>query len=124
MASRREPWQLVVATILSAQCTDKRVNEVTPGLFRRYPKPDDLATAEPAELEELIRSTGFFRSKAKSLMGCACAVVEPTRAQPASIAADGQPTGPRLARPHTPGRRANRYDCEPSDWALPVAHAV
>jgi len=72
----KSPWQLVVATILSAQCTDQRVNEVTPGLFRRYPKPAALAGADPAELEALIRPTGFFRSKARSLMGCAKAVVE------------------------------------------------
>lgn len=72
----RAPWQLVVATILSAQCTDQRVNEVTPALFRRYPRPADMAAAEPAELELLIRPTGFFRSKARSLKGCAAAVVE------------------------------------------------
>src|SRR5262245_63402446 len=61
------PFQLLVATILSAQCTDERVNMVTPGLFRRYPTPRDLAEAETPELEEAIRSTGFFRSKTKSL---------------------------------------------------------
>ncbi len=72
------PWELLVATILSAQCTDVRVNMVTPELFRRYPAPAALAAAEPAELEELeelIRSTGFFRNKAKSLLGCAAALV-------------------------------------------------
>jgi endonuclease-3 len=63
-----------VATILSAQCTDERVNMVTPGLFRRYPTPRDLAAADPAELESLIHSTGFFRQKAKSLRGVATAV--------------------------------------------------
>ncbi len=65
------PWQLLVATILSAQCTDVRVNQVTPGLFARYPGPAELAVAEPVELEELIRSTGFFRNKARNLILCA-----------------------------------------------------
>ncbi len=67
-------YQLLVATILSAQCTDERVNIVTPTVFARYPTPADLAAADPAELEELIRSTGFFRSKTKSLIGMAQAV--------------------------------------------------
>ncbi len=68
-------FELVAATILSAQCTDQRVNMVTPVLFRRYPTPAALASADPDELQEIIRSTGFFRSKAKSLMGCATALV-------------------------------------------------
>jgi len=66
-------WQLLVATILSAQCTDERVNMVTPALFARYPTPAALAAAEPRELEALIHSTGFFRQKAKSLLGVAAA---------------------------------------------------
>jgi endonuclease III len=70
------PFQLLVATILSAQCTDARVNMVTPHLFARYPTPKDLAEAEPAELEEIIRSTGFFRAKARSLIGMAQGLVE------------------------------------------------
>jgi endonuclease-3 len=70
------PYQLLVATILSAQCTDERVNMVTPALFRRYPTVDKLADARPAELEEMIKSTGFFRNKTKSLLGMANAVVE------------------------------------------------
>jgi endonuclease-3 len=70
------PWQLLVATILSAQCTDKRVNLVTGPLFARYPGPRELATADPRELEELIRSTGFFRNKANNLIGCAQTLVE------------------------------------------------
>ena len=65
------PYQLLVATILSAQCTDKRVNLVTPALFQRYPDADSLAMADPRELEELIKPTGFFRNKAKSLLGMA-----------------------------------------------------
>ncbi len=69
-------WQLLVATILSAQCTDERVNLVTPGLFARYPTPAALAVADPPELERLIHSTGFFRQKAKSLLGMAAAVTE------------------------------------------------
>jgi endonuclease-3 len=70
------PYQLLVATILSAQCTDKRVNMVTPELFRRYPDAFALADADREELEELIKSTGFFRSKTKSLMGMARALVD------------------------------------------------
>lgn len=69
-----DPFQLLVATILSAQCTDERVNQVTPKLFGIYPMPEDLAVADPAELEEAIRSTGFFRSKSRSLIGMATAV--------------------------------------------------
>ncbi|MBI5522829.1 MAG: endonuclease III [Desulfarculus sp.] len=72
----QDPWQLLVATILSAQCTDERVNQVTPGLFARLPGPEAMAKAEPEELMELIRSTGFFRNKAKSLQGAARALVE------------------------------------------------
>ena len=70
------PLQLLMATILSAQCTDKRVNLVTPQLFRRFPDARSLAAAKPEELEDLIRSTGFFRNKTKSLIGMADAVVE------------------------------------------------
>ena len=69
--THRNAWELLVATILSAQCTDKRVNEVTPGLFRKYPTMQDFAHASPAELENDIRSTGFFRNKTKSLIGAA-----------------------------------------------------
>jgi endonuclease-3 len=69
------PLQLAVAVILSAQCTDKRVNMVTPALFRRYKTAADFAAADPVELEGLIRSTGFFRSKARSIREMAAAVV-------------------------------------------------
>jgi endonuclease III len=72
----KSPFQLLVATILSAQCTDKRVNMVTPALFKRYRTPAALAAANPEELEELIKSTGFFRSKTKSLIGMSTAVAE------------------------------------------------
>ncbi|MEA2971873.1 MAG: endonuclease [Actinomycetota bacterium] len=68
------PFQLLVATILSAQTTDENVNKATPALFLRYPTAADLAAADPAELEGLIHSTGFFRSKARSLLGMARAV--------------------------------------------------
>ena len=68
------PFQLIIATILSAQCTDKRVNMVTPALFKRYPTPESLANANVEELEEMIKSTGFFRNKSKSLIGMATAV--------------------------------------------------
>ena len=64
----RNPYELLVATILSAQCTDKRVNLVTPALFRKYPTPADMAAADEGELIGLIRSTGFFNSKARSLL--------------------------------------------------------
>ncbi len=65
------PWQLLVSTILSAQCTDKRVNEVTPGLFKKYPTVKDFAHANQDELAQDIRSTGFFNNKARSLIGAA-----------------------------------------------------
>jgi endonuclease III len=70
------PYELLTATILSAQCTDERVNMVTPALFRAYSTPHDLADARQEDVEELIRSTGFFRSKAKSLLGMAAGLVE------------------------------------------------
>ena len=70
------PYELAAATILSAQCTDERVNMVTPVLFRRYPTSAALAAAAPEELEGIIRSTGFFRAKSKSLIGCARAIEE------------------------------------------------
>ncbi len=70
------PLELSVATILSAQCTDKRVNEVTPALFRRYPTAADYAGADRAELEEMIRTTGFFRNKTSSLMKLGLALVD------------------------------------------------
>jgi len=70
------PFQLLTATILSAQCTDEMVNKVTPALFARYPTPADLAEADPSEVEELIHATGFFRQKTKSLLGMARALEE------------------------------------------------
>jgi endonuclease-3 len=72
----RNPYELLAATILSAQCTDERVNMVTPVLFAKYPTPYDLAAAEPGDVEEIIRSTGFFNNKRKSLIGMATAVVD------------------------------------------------
>ncbi len=72
----QDAYQLLVATILSAQCTDERVNKVTPALFERFPDPASLAQAGTQELEDLIRSTGFFRNKAKSLLGMAKGVME------------------------------------------------
>lgn len=71
----RNAFQLLCATILSAQCTDARVNLVTPVLFARYPTPEALARATPADVEAIIRSTGFFRNKTKSLIGMAQAIV-------------------------------------------------
>lgn len=72
----RTPYELTVATILSAQCTDKRVNMVTPALFAAYPDATALAVAPPAHVEELVKTTGFFRAKTKSLLGMASQVVE------------------------------------------------
>jgi endonuclease-3 len=70
------PWQLLVATVLSAQCTDARVNQVTPELFRRWPGPSELASAPVAEVEDVIRPTGFFRNKARSLAAAAATLSE------------------------------------------------
>ncbi|HEY3098362.1 MAG TPA: endonuclease III [Methylomirabilota bacterium] len=72
----RTPFELLVATILSAQCTDERVNMVTPALFRKYPTARELARARSASLEKDIRSTGFFRAKTRSLLGMSKALVE------------------------------------------------
>jgi endonuclease-3 len=68
------PFQLLIATVLSAQTTDKRVNMTTPTLFAKYPAPDDLAMANPEELEEMLKPTGFFRAKAKSIIGLSAAI--------------------------------------------------
>ena len=70
------PFQLLISTILSAQCTDERVNQVTQTLFRKYPTPQDLAYANPNELEQDIRPTGFFRNKTKSIIGASRKIVE------------------------------------------------
>ena len=73
--THRSPWELLVATILSAQCTDVRVNMVTPELFRRFPTPQKMAKATLPELEALIRTTGFYHNKAKSIQGAARKIV-------------------------------------------------
>ena len=70
------PFELLVATILSAQCTDERVNQVTPGLFKNYPTPQDFAALRPEVLEQEIRSTGFYRNKAKSILGASKKIVQ------------------------------------------------
>ena len=72
----RDAYTLLIAVLLSAQCTDRRVNLVTPELFRRYPTPESLARSSPADVERIIKSTGFFRAKAKSLRGMAARLVE------------------------------------------------
>jgi endonuclease III len=72
----RSSWELLVATILSAQCTDQRVNQVTPSLFRRYGGPAEMAVAHLPEVEQIIRSTGFFKSKAKHLVACSKTLIE------------------------------------------------
>jgi endonuclease-3 len=74
--NHKTPWELLVATILSAQCTDVRVNMVTPELFRRFPTPAAMAKAKLPDLENLIRTTGFFRNKAKSIQGAAKKITE------------------------------------------------
>lgn len=85
--NHRSPWELLVATILSAQCTDVRVNMVTPELFRRFPTPDAMAKASTAELEKLIKSTGFYRNKAKSIQGAARKIISDFNGQvPQTIA--------------------------------------
>jgi endonuclease III len=68
------PFQLLIATVLSAQTTDKRVNMTTPALFAKYPTPDDMAAANPDELEEMLKPTGFYRNKAKSIIGLSAAI--------------------------------------------------
>ena len=70
------PYELLAATILSAQCTDVRVNMVTPALFKKYPTPQALAEADPADVEVIVRSTGFYQSKAKNLIGMGRAVTD------------------------------------------------
>ena len=72
----RSPWGLLIATILSAQCTDQRVNQVTPELFRRYKTPAELAKAKLSDVERIIRSTGFYKSKAQNIVACSLAVTE------------------------------------------------
>ena len=74
--THRSPWELLVATILSAQCTDVRVNMVTPALFKRFSTPQAMAKAKIEELEELIRTTGFYHNKAKSILGAAKRISE------------------------------------------------
>ncbi len=76
MLTHENPWELLVATVLAAQCTDARVNTITPELFRRWPDPASLAAVEQEELEALIRPTGFYHSKAKNLLGAARRVTE------------------------------------------------
>jgi len=75
------PFELLVSTILSAQCTDERVNQVTPALFRKYPSPEAFAYANPRELQQDIRPTGFFRNKARSILGASRKIVEEFRGQ-------------------------------------------
>jgi len=70
------PWELLVATVLSAQCTDKLVNQVTPALFKKYPSMRSFAAADTKEVEKAVRSTGFYRNKTKSILGAAKAVLE------------------------------------------------
>lgn len=77
----RNPWELLVATILSAQCTDKKVNEVTPALFRRFPTPHALAEASAKQVEQIVRPTGFYRQKTRSIQSAAREVVDRFRGE-------------------------------------------
>lgn len=86
--THQSPFELLVATILSAQCTDKRVNMVTPALFERFPTPAAMGEAEIEELEELVRTTGFFRNKARSLKGLGQALTEDHDSQVPSTMAE------------------------------------
>ncbi|WP_461210771.1 endonuclease III [Desulfocurvus sp. DL9XJH121] len=72
----KDPWELMAATVLAAQCTDKRVNQVTPELFGRWPGPKAMAGADVAEVEEVVRSTGFYRNKARNLVAAGRMIVE------------------------------------------------
>ena len=74
--THQDPWQLLVAVILSAQCTDARVNMVTPALFAKYPTPEAMAAAEQSDVEELIRACGFFRMKAANIIACSRDITE------------------------------------------------
>src|SRR5260370_24179985 len=101
-----DAFELRVATILSAQCTDKRVNEVTPALFRRFPTPRDLAGASLAELEELVRTTGFYHNKARALLGLGQALTaEHGGKAPATMEELRRPPGGgRTTAPAGPGK--------------------
>jgi endonuclease-3 len=79
--THRDPYELLMATILSAQCTDERVNMVTPPLFAKYPKASDLARASQADVEKLVHSTGFYRNKAKNLIGAAQGITRDHKGQ-------------------------------------------
>ena len=119
----KDPFQLLAATILSAQCTDAWVNMVTPVLFASYPDPPALAAANPEDVEEIIHSTGFFRSKTKSLIGMATAVAErfggevPTALEdlvthPRCGTEDGQRRAQRRVRAPRTSRRHARAPCQ------------
>jgi len=137
----RNPYELLVATILSAQSTDAGVNRVTPALFKRYPDARTLAAAEPSDLEPQIHSTGFFRSKAKSLVGMARALVErhagevpPSMDDLVELPGVGRKTanvvlGHALGIPGLPVDRhvlrvANRIGIAHSDDAVEVEHEL
>ena len=125
----KSAWQLLVATILSAQCTDVRVNLVTPALFKAFPTPKAMAAASLPELEALIRTTGFFRNKAKSLQGAGRIVTEefhgkvpplcPTSPHPRRRPQDRQ-RRPRLMVQDR--RRHRRGHARPAHLPPPAAH--
>ena len=81
-------FQLLIATILSAQCTDERVNMVTPVLFKKFPTPHKMALASPEEIEKIIRSTGFYKNKAKNILRCSQQIVEDFKGTIAYLASD------------------------------------
>ena len=106
----RSPWELVIATILSAQCTDKMVNRVTPALFAAFPTPDALAAADPARVEALIKPTGFFRQKTRSIQAVARAIAGELRGQGA-----GHHGGPHRAARDRPQDRERASSGRPSE---------
>ena len=123
-----DAWQLLVATVLAAQCTDARVNTVTPTLFGRWPGPAELARADQADLEEVVRSTGFFRNKAKNLIGAAKAVMaehggEVPRTMEELTALPAWPARPPISCSPGPSASTRAWPWTPTSNAWPCAWA-
>ncbi len=115
--THRSTFELLIATILSAQCTDEMVNKVTPKLFERYPAPEDLAAADPGEVERLIRPTGFFRQKTKAIIGSSRMICEKFHGQiPRTV--DELTTLPGVARKTANVVLANTWPWPASDHGI------